>query len=331
MRAVIASQAELQLVERPDPVAQAGEVLIDVRATAVNRADLLQAAGHYDPPPGASDVLVLEAVGEIVSVREGVAEEWIGKRVGALLAGGGYAERVAVDVGCVFALPRDASWSDGAAIPEVFLTAHQALDVIGRVRQGEHVLIHAGASGVGTAAIQLARLRGAIPHVTASPAKHDACRALGAESTTDYHDDNWPDHILEATGGKGASVILDFIGAPYAATHVRLLARDGRWVVLGLMGTSGQRGTPIDSLDLRGLFAKRGTLVTSTLRSRDVAYKAALVRSFASDVLPAFVTGDLRPVVDRTFDLADVSDAHAYVKARKNVGKVVLRVGGTPL
>ncbi len=275
-------------------------------------------------------MLGLEAVGEVVSVGEGVADEWIGKRVGALLGGGGYASSVAVDVGSVFALPRHASWTEGAAIPEVFLTAQQALDVIGRIRSGEHVLIHAGASGVGTAAIQLARLRGAIPHVTASPAKHDACHALGAESVTDYHDPDWPDHVLEATGGSGAHVILDFIGAPYAAPHVRLLARDGRWIVLGLMGTSDQRGTPIDSLDLRGLFAKRGTLVTSTLRSRDTIYKAALVRSFASNVLPAFTSGELRPVVDCAFDLADVTAAHAYVRARKNVGKVVLIVSDAP-
>lgn len=329
MKSVIATEKRLRFVDRPDPVAKAGEVLIDVRATAVNRADLLQAAGHYDPPPGASDVLGLEAVGEVVSVGEGVAEGWIGKRVGALLAGGGYAERVAVHVGSVFALPREASWIEGAAIPEVFLTAHQALDVIGRVRPGEHVLIHAGASGVGTAAIQLARLRGAIPHVTASPAKHDACRALGAESATDYHDSGWPTRVLEATGGVGVSVILDFIGAPYAAHHVLLLAKDGRWIVLGLMGTSDERGTSIDALDLRELFAKRATLVTSTLRSRDLAYKSALVRSFASDVLPAFTTGALRPVVDRTFALADVAEAHAYVKGRKNVGKVVLTLDQT--
>jgi putative PIG3 family NAD(P)H quinone oxidoreductase len=327
MKAVIASDARPVLVDRPAPTPSQGQVLADAHATAVNRADLLQVAGHYNPPEGTTDVLGLEVAGVVSAVGAGVNEAWIGKRVGALLAGGGYAEQVAVDVGSVFALPREAGWTEGAAIPEVFLTAHQALDVIGRVQPGEHVLIHAGASGVGTAAIQLVRMRGAVPHVTASPAKHDACRSLGAQTAIDYASEPWADRVLEATDGAGADVILDFIGAPYAQDHVRVLARDGRWVVLALMGTPNAKGSPISDLDLRALFAKRGTLVTSTLRSRSADYKAALVRSFALDVLPGFASGALRPVVDRTFGLDEVAEAHAYVRARKNVGKVVLTMG----
>ncbi len=206
-------------------------------------------------------------------------------------------------------------------IPEVFLTAYQALFLLGHVAPGDQVLIHAGASGVGTAAIQLAVRAGATVHVTASAPKHAACRALGATTTIDYRAEAFDARVLEATDGHGADVILDFLGASYLAPNVRALARDGRIVVLATMG-----GGVAESFDLRALFARRGALLTSTLRNRADAYKADLTARFRADAWPDFATGRLRPVVDSVLDWADAPEAHRRLEANATTGKLVLRV-----
>lgn len=313
----------LRLGEVPRPEPGAGELLVQVHATALNRADLLQRQGKYPPPPGASDVLGLEMAGEVVAVGEDVDADWIGARVCALLPGGGYARYAVIPEALGLRMPAGLSFEEAAAIPEAFLTAYQALYLIAGLQAGEHVLLHAAASGVGTAALQLIRLAGAHAHATASAPKHAAVRKLGAETVIDYRTEDFAERVREATAGHGADVIVDFIGAGYAAQHVRALARDGRWVVLATMG-----GGTVEAFDLRGLFAKRGTLYTSTLRSRSPAYKADLTARFREHAWPAFADGTLAPVIDTEFDWTDVREAHRRMEARENVGKIVLRVGG---
>lgn len=312
-------QLTIGAAKRPTPGPT--EALVRVRATALNRADTYQRRGHYDPPPGASPILGLETAGEVVEVGRGVRRWHAGDNVFGLLAGGGYAEFVAVDEGLLLPKPEALSFAEAAAIPEVFLTAYQALFWLGGLAAGEQALIHAGGSGVGTAAIQLAARAGATPHITASAGKHAACRALGAATTIDYAREDFADRLLDATDGDGADVILDFIGAAYARQNARALAQDGRWVVLALMG-----GATVEAFPLGTLFRKRGTLHTSTLRNRSLDYKRRLVAAFADDYLPLLQNKTIRPVIDSTRSWKDVQEAHQHMEANRNIGKIVLRV-----
>ena len=325
MRAILVDEPggpeHLRLGEYPTPEPGPGEIRVRVRATALNRADTLQRRGLYPPPPGASPILGLELAGEVETLGDGVTRWREGDRVFALLSGGGYAENAVLPAGMAMPIPASMTFEQAAAVPEVFLTAFQALHWIAELQAGEHALIHAGASGVGTAAIQLARAAGAHPHVTASAPKHDACRALGAETTIDYKTENFAERTLEATDGHGADVILDFIGAPYLASNLEALARDGRMVLLALMG-----GARVEEVDLRILFRKRGQVTASTLRSRSLDYKLRLTRAFAEAHLADFERGVLRPVIDSVMDWADAADAHRRMEANRNVGKIVLRV-----
>jgi len=312
-------QLTMGTVERPMPGPT--EVLVRVRATALNRADTYQRRGHYDPPPGASPILGLEMAGEVVAVGSDVSRWRAGAAVFGLLAGGGYAEFVAVDEGLLLPKPEGLSFTEAAAIPEVFLTAYQALFWLGELAAGDHALIHAGGSGVGTAAIQLTRAAGATPHITASAGKHAACRTLGAATTIDYAQEDVAGRMLEATDGHGADVILDFIGAGYARKNIRALAQDGRWVVLALMG-----GATVEAFPLGQLFRKRGSLRTSTLRNRTLAYKRQLVAAFANDYLPLLQNKNLQPVIDSIHPWANVQEAHRHMENNRNTGKIVLRV-----
>ncbi len=311
----------LRLGTVPVPAAGPGELLVRVWATALNRADLLQRAGHYPPPAGASTLLGLEMAGEVVGWGADVAGWQKGERVCALLPGGGYAQYVTVPETLALQMPEAMTYSEAAAIPETFLTAFQALYLLADLEKEDHVLLHAGASGVGTAVIQLARQRGAHVHATASAPKHAAIRQLGAETTIDYEKEDFAARIDAVTGGHGADVIIDFIGASYAQAHVRCLALDGRWVVLATMG-----GGTVESFDLRGLFAQRGALITSTLRNRSARYKAHLTARFREEAWPGFASGALFPVVDRVYDWRDVQQAHQRMEERANVGKIVLKV-----
>lgn len=312
---------QLYLGEAERPAAGPGEVLVRVRATALNRADVLQRRGHYPPPEGASAILGLEMAGEVVALGKGVTRHQEGDAVCALLPGGGYAQYAAVPEVLAMPVPRGLSFEEAAALPEVFLTAFQALHWIARLEAGERVLIHAGASGVGTAALQLARLAGATAYATASAGKHARCLALGATRAIDYRTEDFAAVIADVTDGRGVDVIVDFIGAPYFHQNLDALAVDGRVVLLAQMG-----GAKVEQVDLRPFFRKRAQLTASTLRNRSEAYKARLTRDFEAYALPHFAEGRLKPVIDRVMDWGDVAEAHRVMEANANAGKIVLRV-----
>jgi putative PIG3 family NAD(P)H quinone oxidoreductase len=258
--------------------------------------------------------------GTVAETGAGVVDWHEGDRVFALLDGGGYAEYTVVHNDRLMAVPPGLSMEEAAAIPEVFLTAYQALHWLGGLTSGHQVLIHAGASGVGTAAIQLTRLAEAHPHITASAPKHGLCRELGAETTIDYRSEDFAERMAEVTE-EGADIIVDFIGAPYFHKNVDVLAMDGRIVQLATLG-----GSTVEEVSLRALMAKRVQLLASTLRSRSLDYKVELTQEFASDMLPHFIDGDLRPVIDSVYDWTDVADAHRKMENNENAGKIVLRV-----
>lgn len=325
MRAVTAPQPggpeALRIVEVPDPVAGAGEVLVRVAATAVNRADVMQRQGHYPPPPGAGDVLGLELSGRIEALGEGV-DGWAGgEHVMAVVAAGGYAELAAVPAGCLLPVPSALELVEAAAVPEVFTTVYDNVFVRGRLAVGETLLVHGGSSGIGTAAVQLARHAGAQVLVTGSNGeKLDAARQLGAVDGFDYTAQDWVALTRDATGGRGVDVVLDVVGAPYLGRNLEALAVEGRLVVIGLQGGASAE------LDLGLMLRRRLSVMASSLRARSVEEKAALAGRMRTDVLPGFEEGALRPVVDRVLDLDDVAEAHRVVEAGEHVGKVVLRI-----
>ncbi len=324
MRAVVVTEdgdpEHMTIGEVPTPEPGPEEVLVKVHATALNRADTFQRRGHYPPPDGASEILGLEMAGTVAETGDRVVDWHENDRVFALLDGGGYAEYTVVHKDRLMAMPPGLSMQEAAAIPEVFLTAYQALHWLGGLQPDHNVLIHAGASGVGTAAIQLARRADAHPYVTASAPKHDVCRDLGAEATIDYKSEDFADRIAEITE-DGVDIILDFIGAPYFHQNVSSLALDGRIVQLATLG-----GSTVEQVSLRDLMAKRAQLLATTLRSRSLAYKVQLTQEFASDVLPHFIDGDLQPVIDSVYDWTAVADAHRRMENNENAGKIVMTV-----
>lgn len=325
MRAITAPEPggpqALRVVDLPDPQAGRGELLVRVWAAGVNRADVLQRQGRYPPPPGAGDVLGLEVAGQVVAIGPGVEDWRTGDRVCALLAGGGYAELAVVPTATALPWPRGTDAVGAAAVPEVFTTAQDNLFHRGRLARGETVLVHGGGSGVGTAAIQLARRHGCRVLVTAgSPEKLAACADLGAHAGIDYRREDFLERARELTGGRGVDVILDLVGADYLGRNLRALAVEGRLVVIGLQG--GGRG----EIDLGLLLARRLTMTGSTLRARSVDEKAALAEHMRAQVWPGFADGSLRPVVDRTFPLARAAEAHELMEASGHVGKIVLEV-----
>jgi putative PIG3 family NAD(P)H quinone oxidoreductase len=305
--------------EVPDPVCGPGEVLIDVVASAVNRADLLQRAGHYPPPKGASAILGLECSGIVSEVGEGVAEWSVGDEVCALLAGGGYAERVAVPEGQVLPRPAGVELATSAGLPEVTCTVWSNVFLRAGLRRGERFLVHGGAGGIGTMAIQLAARAGAQVFATAgSPAKLALCRELGAGTAINYRDEDFVE-VLRAAGG--ADVILDNMGAKYLARNVTALATGGRLVVIGLQG-----GTKAE-LDLGLLLGKRASVHATALRARPATGpggKAEIVAAVRHDVWPDVERGAIRPIVDRRLPMSRAAEAHRLVEASGHVGKVLL-------
>jgi tumor protein p53-inducible protein 3 len=314
----------LHIGEHPDPVMKEDELLLRIRATALNRADLLQRRGKHPPPKGVPDILGLEMAGEVVEVGS-ACEGWApGDRVCALLPGGGYAERVSVPAGLAMRIPENLSFEQAAAIPEVFLTAYQNLFNVAHLAPGETVLVHAGGSGVGTAAIQLIREAKAASLVTAgTKEKIDLCLALGARAGWNYKEGAFPPWVAEWTDGRGVDIILDFVGAAYFGQNLQSMATDGRMVVIGTLG-----GAEVEKFSLRTLMSKRLQITGAGLRSMDVERKILLTGRFADFALPRFAEGTLVPVVDAMFDWREVAKAHQRMEANVNIGKIVLRVTG---
>jgi putative PIG3 family NAD(P)H quinone oxidoreductase len=306
----------------PDPECGPGEVIVDVAATAVNRADLLQRQGFYPPPKGASEILGLECSGIVSEVGAGVTGWSVGDEVCALLTGGGYAERVAVPAGQLLPRPAGVELATAAALPEVTCTVWSNVFLLARLRRGEGFLVHGGSSGIGTMAVQLAARAGARVFTTAgTAAKLDVCRELGADVTINYRDEDFVERITAETGGAGVDVVLDNMGAKYLARNVGVLATGGRLVIIGMQG-----GTKAE-LDLGRLMAKRASVAATTLRSRPATGpggKAEIVAAVRHDVWPDVERGVVRPIVDRRLPMSRAAEAHRVVEASEHIGKVLL-------
>jgi putative PIG3 family NAD(P)H quinone oxidoreductase len=323
MRAVIASEPGgpevLTVTELPDPVPGPGEVVVDVAATAVNRADTLQRQGKYPPPPGASDVLGLECSGTVSAVGDGVEPWQVGDEVCALLAGGGYAEKVLVPAGQVMPLPQSVDLVTAGALPEVACTVWSNVFMVAGLQRGETLLVHGGAGGIGNLAIQLAKAVGARVVTTAgSPEKLDLCRELGADVAVSYRDQDFVEEVRAATDGRGADVILDNMGAKYLDRNISALATAGRLVIIGMQG--GVKG----ELNIGKLLAKRGAVVATSLRSRPVEEKASICAAVAEHVWPLVADGSVRTVVHATFPFEKAADAHRLMESGQHVGKIIL-------
>jgi putative PIG3 family NAD(P)H quinone oxidoreductase len=325
MRAVVASHPGgpevLSIGEVDDPVPGSGEVLLEVAATAVNRADLLQRAGNYPPPPGASPILGLECSGTIAALGDGVTGWQIGEQVCALLSGGGYAELVAVPVSQLLHLPAGIDLVTAAALPEVACTVWSMVFDNARLSIGESLLVHGGSSGIGTMAIQLAKAHGARVFATAgTPQKVEACRALGADVVINYREQDFAEVVRGETSGGGVDVILDTIGAKYLPRNIACLATAGRLSVIGMQG--GITG----ELNLAALMGKRGTIYAAGLRARPAEQKAAIVAGTEAHVWPLVEQGTVKPIVHAVLPLAEARRAHQLVEDSQHIGKVVLAV-----
>ncbi|MCX2738556.1 NAD(P)H-quinone oxidoreductase [Pontibacter anaerobius] len=325
MKAILVKQPggpeQLILGEYEQPLPAPTELLVKVHATALNRADTLQRQGKYPPPKGASPILGLEIAGEVVEAGINCTRYKKGDKVFGLLPGGGYAAYAVIEEAMAMPVPENLSMEEAAAIPEVFLTAWQALVWLGKLQAGERALIHAGASGVGTAAIQLARALKAEVLVTASEWKLHACKELGANKAINYKEVPFEDEVLAYTNNEGVDVIVDFIAGPYFNQNLECLRTDGRLVILASLG-----GGKVDGVDLRKILTKRLQVIGSTLRSRSKDYQLKLTEDMSRFALPLFKEGKLKPVVDSVYSWEEAAEAHRYMEQNKNIGKIVLRV-----
>ena len=311
----------LQPVRRPIPKPGSGEVLVRVAAAGVNRPDLLQRAGHYPPPPGASDIPGLEVAGTVAALGEGASGWRVGDTLTALVAGGGYAEYCAAPAPQCLPVPRGLDLAEAAALPETVFTVWTNVFERGRLSPGETLLVHGGSSGIGTTAIQMARAFGARVLVTAgTPEKCAACLALGAERAIDYRREDFVAAVREATGGRGVEVVLDMVGAPYLARNLDCLAVEGRLVQIGV-----QQG-PKAELNLLTMMQRRLTVTGSTLRPRSVAEKGAIAAALLERVWPKIEAGAIRPVLHARLPLAEAREAHRLMEAGAHIGKLVLLV-----
>ncbi|MFG2798558.1 NAD(P)H-quinone oxidoreductase [Streptomyces pseudovenezuelae] len=305
--------------EVPDAVAGEGEVLVEVVAGAVNRADILQRQGFYNPPPGASPYPGLECSGRIAEIGPGVSGWSVGDEVCALLSGGGYAEKVAVPAGQLLPVPKGVDVKRAAALPEVVCTVWSNVFMVAHLRPGETLLVHGGSSGIGTMAIQLAKAVGAKVAVTAgTPEKLERCAALGADILINYREQDFVEEVRKATDGAGADVVLDNMGAKYLGRNVDVLAVNGRLTIIGMQG--GIKG----ELNIATLLGKRAAISATSLRARPPAEKTAIVAAVREHVWPLLDAGHIRPVVDRELPMSDAAAAHRVVEDSGHIGKVLL-------
>jgi putative PIG3 family NAD(P)H quinone oxidoreductase len=323
MRAVIAEGGGgpevLTVVERPDPEPGPGEVVLDVAAAGLNRADLLQRRGHYAPPPGSSDVLGMECSGTVAAVGDGVEGWSVGDQGCALLSAGAYATKVALPAGQLMPVPDGVDLVTAAALPEVACTVWSNVFMLAGLRREESLLVHGGAGGIGTFAIQLAAQLGARVFTTAgTPEKRELCLSLGADVAIDYREEDFVEVVRERTDGAGVDVILDNMGASYLARNVAALATEGRLVVIGLQG--GTKG----ELDLNALLRKRAAIIATTLRARPAAEKAAICASVVENVWPLVADGSVRAIVHRTLPLEQAAAAHELMESGEHTGKILL-------
>ena len=323
MRAVIAPEPggpeALVVTDLPDPTPGPGEVVIDMTATAINKADTQQRQGVYPPPPGVTDVLGLECAGVISAVGPDVDGWAVGDEVCALLAGGGYAEKVLAPAGQVMPLPEGIELVTAGALPEVACTVWSNVFMIAGLQKGETLLVHGGAGGIGTFAIQLAHALGARVLTTAGSAeKLDVCRSLGADVTINYREQDFVEEVHRATDGAGVDVILDNIGAKYLSRNVEALATEGRLVVIGLMGGAKAE------LNLGVLLKKRGAVIATGLRARPLEEKAAICASVVEHVWPLVADGSVRTLVHTSLPLEEAGEAHRIMDASDHIGKIVL-------
>ncbi|MCH0563086.1 MULTISPECIES: NAD(P)H-quinone oxidoreductase [unclassified Streptomyces] len=310
--------------EVPDPVPGEGEVLVEVAASAVNRADILQRQGFYNPPAGASPYPGLECSGRIAALGTGVSGWSVGDEVCALLSGGGYAEKVVVPAGQVLPLPKGVGLVQAAALPEVVCTVWSNVFMIAHLRPGETLLVHGGSSGIGTMAIQLAKAVGARVAVTAgTQEKLERCAELGADILINYREQDFVAEVMKATDGAGADVILDNMGAKYLERNVQTLAVNGRLAIIGMQG--GTKG----ELNIGALLKKRGAISATSLRARPLDEKAAIVAAVREHVWPLLAAGHVRPVVHRELPVADAAAAHRVVEDSTHIGKVLLVTPGS--
>jgi putative PIG3 family NAD(P)H quinone oxidoreductase len=325
MRAVVCEGAGgvevLKIGEIEDPTPRPGSVVIDVVAAGVNRADLLQRQGHYPPPPGTPETLGLECSGVISAVGENVEDWSVGDECCALLAGGGYAEKVLAPAVHVMPVPEGVDLINAAALPEAVATVWSNVFMTAHLKDGETLLVHGGASGIGTTAIQLGVAHGArVLCTVGSTEKMEFCSRLGADIAINYKEAEWASVVREATGKAGADVILDIIGAKYLEDNIKSIAYDGRLVVIGMQG-----GT-LGKLDLGRLMCRRGWVTGTGLRTRSVAEKGQIIAEVVGHVWPLIAAKKVRPIVHRTFPLADVRKAHEMLEQSSHIGKVLLTI-----
>ncbi len=309
----------LQFEDVASPIIGEQDILVTVAATALNRADLLQRMGFYPNPfPSGPEIPGLEFAGTVAAIGEKVTAWLIGDRVMGITSGGAYAEQLSIHERQAMAVPSGLSLQDAAGIPEVFITAWDALVVQGGLTSGRWAMVHAGASGVGTAAIQICKAIGARIVVTCSGGKVEACRALGADVVVDYGTQDFVAEVATATGGTGVDVILDVIGGDYVERNIASLAVKGHIIQVGVMA-----GKPVP-LNVGLLLGKRASITGTVLRARPLEEKIAISQRFASEMLPLFSTGQLKPVIDSVYAFADIASAHEYMASNGNVGKIVI-------
>lgn len=324
MRAILVKEEtkELYIGYVDTPPIKDNELLIKIHATAINRADLLQRRGQYPPPPGASNIIGLEMAGEIAQIGTQVTGWKVGDRVFSLLPGGGYAEYVSIPAEMAMPIPENLSFEAAAAVPEAFLTAYQALCWIGTMKADQSVLVHAGASGVGTAAIQLACEVGARCFVTVGKEKKQKiCLSLGAEMAINYNNESFESKVKQATDGKGVDIILDCVGADYWQQNINSLALEGKLVIISAMS-----GGVVEKVNLYEILRRRLQIIGTTLRNRSQDYKISLTKDFAKFALPRFLNHSLVPVIDKVIDWQEVEQGHKEMQENLNIGKIVLKI-----